>query len=81
MRGIRMLCGMLCAVCLLCLPSCGEGERDVEEILLALREEAGELPAGEIYRWEAEEGSDGYLPPSLRDVLYGEEAAELFGLM
>ena len=81
MRTIRILCGMLCVVCFYCLSSCSASERSAEEILFALCDEAGTLPAGEIYRMGAEEGSEGYLPPSLRDVLYGEEAAELFCLM
>ena len=74
-------CGILflCIVCLIC-SSCG-GQRRSEELLSSLLEVSGELPEGEIYRSEAEVGGEGYLPPTVREVLYGAEAEELFSLL
>ncbi len=71
---------VLCIVFLLCT-ACGEKRIDTAVILEELLEASGEIPRGEIYRSGVEEGSESYLSPTLRDVLYGEDSAELFDLL
>ena len=61
-----------------CLSACERQNADTAELLAELIEVSGELPDGEIYRSDAEEGSEGYLSPYLRESLYGENAEELF---
>ncbi len=71
----------LCAVCivLLCLSSCSSHTRSksAREILTGLMEECDFIiPDGCIYEYGAEEGSEGFLSPSLISALYGEEAPD-----
>ncbi len=76
----RLLVGLLCVPFLL-FCSCERKSADTAELLSALMEGAGELPQGRIYQGDAEEGSDAYLSPSLREAMYGAESKEIFSLM
>ncbi len=65
-----ILSGLLC--------SCGGRSPAPEDILARLMEDCEELPAGEIYRFPAEEGAVGALSPRLIRSMYGEDAEEVF---
>lgn len=68
---------------LLCfsLFSCSVREPDSYNILLSLMEDCGPMPAGVIYTPRAEEGEQGYMSEALAEALWGEDAAEGFGLL
>lgn len=76
----RMLLGVLCVISLFSV-SCGEKQIHAETLLEELREVSGEMPEGSLYLSGAEEGSDTYFSPSLRNAMYGEDAEELFSLL
>ena len=78
---LKRLSLILVCFCLLLCSSCGQREIDTERILGELLPVAGDLPQGEIYRSDAEEGCEGFLAPTLRDVLYGEDSSECFALL
>lgn len=63
---------------LLLLSSCTQNEAMPQEVLGALLETAKDVPSGQIYHSEAEEGSESYCSPELLTSLYGEEATERF---
>ena len=79
MRLFRCFFALLISL-LLC--SCSAYQKKTsEDILHRLMTGAGELPDGEIYVSGAEEGSEEYMPPFLREAMYGEGHSEYFSLI
>ena len=70
----QVLYAVLWGVCISLLwgtCSCAR-ERTAPEVLTVMCESVESLPAGRVYRKDAEEGEAAYLPPSLCAALYGE---------
>lgn len=72
--------GILC-LCLLFGTSCAPRRVSAAELLTELQSELQELPEGKVYLCAAEEGSDGFFSPALREVMYGEGTEEIFSLI
>lgn len=68
-----LLCFSMC--------SCSFSERSADDILERLMIRCVSLPEGEIFGSDAEEGEDGFLPPTVRNAMYGEDCAEYFSLI
>ena len=79
-RGKGLLALLLLVACV-GLGACGRTRRSAGEILEELNALCEALPAGVCYRSGAEEGDGAYLAPSVRESLYGAEAAEIFGVV
>lgn len=78
----EMVRALLCGAALLgILCGCSGKLPDASARLDDWMAELGELPDGELYRSGVGEGEEGFLPPDLRDAMYGEDAEGLFLLI
>ncbi len=78
---MKRFCLVISFLLLFSLAACSVSPMSTDKALSRIMEKGEKLPDGMIYHLGAEEGSEYYLPPSVRDSMYGDASEEIFSLL